>query len=117
MRRWIWLLAAVLAGAVASASAQAEDTLRAVLSNGIILSTEGHAVAIQYHEDGTYSGVFRGVAFEGLWRVEGAEICTMSSMSPIESCIEYPAGKKPGDVFEVTSPSLGVIDIRIIAPS
>jgi hypothetical protein len=49
----------------------------------------------------------------GKWRIDGTKLCTLNSMNPTETCIEYPAGKKPGDEFKVTNPMLGEVSVTI----
>lgn len=97
----------------APAGAQTQDTLRAVISNGVQLTLGRHAVMIEYHEDGTYSGQQAGLVVEGNWRVEGESLCVRSDLSLVETCTVYPPGKRPGDTFEVTSPALGQVSVTI----
>ena len=90
------------------------DTLRAMIRHGVILTSQGHSIPVTYKEDGTYSGEVSDVTFSGTWRIEEeARMCTASSLSPLETCTYYPAGMAPGDTFEVTSATLGRIRITI----
>ena len=93
--------------------ADMSDTLAAVTTKGVVLTTQGYGIAITYAEDGTYSGDAMGTVFTGKWRAEGDELCTSSSMSPTETCTTYPEGKGAGDSFEVTNPTLGKVAVKI----
>ncbi|MEQ8558709.1 MAG: hypothetical protein RIB03_10370 [Henriciella sp.] len=109
------LTVAIAAAAIIAptALAQGNDTLRAVVANGVVINVGKHAIPISYKEDGTYSGAASGASFAGKWRIDGAKLCTISEMSPSETCTTYPDGMGPGDEFEVTNPSLGKVTVRI----
>ncbi|WP_139792341.1 hypothetical protein [Henriciella litoralis] len=99
-----------------SASAQASDTLTAIIQNGATFSTQGFKINVNYAEDGTFSGDAAGSDFSGTYRIEGDQLCTSSSLSSSETCTEYPPGKAPGDTFEVSSPTMGTITVLINSP-
>ncbi|WP_300375816.1 hypothetical protein [Henriciella sp.] len=109
------LLLPIWTGGTASAQdINPNDTLQAVIRHGVILNSQGHSIPITYREDGTYSGEVSGVTFSGNWRLkQEARMCTSSSLSPLETCAYYPEGMAPGDTFEVTSATLGLIRITI----
>lgn len=113
MRRFLVSGLIVSSLMVPPALAQASDTLKVLVAKDAVLTTQGYSIPIDYHEDGTYSGEAMGSAFTGEWRIEDTKLCTRSSMSPGETCTEYPTGKTAGDEFEVTSPTLGIVTIRI----
>lgn len=96
-----------------SAAAQASDTLRYVISRGVVLTVQGHTIPMVFNEDGTYSGEAADAAFKGTWRVEGESLCTASLMSQMETCVSYPPGKRPGERFDVISPTLGRVVVII----
>ncbi len=106
-------LAAVAAVLVGTAAAEDLDTLVAVTTNGVVLTTSGYSIDIDYADDGTYSGSVMGSAFTGKWNIDGDQLCTSSSLAPTETCTTYPAGKGPGDSFEVENPTLGTVTVKI----
>lgn len=110
-----FVLAAVLSVGLAAPVAMAEpgDTLQVLVANDAVITAQGYAIPIDYNEDGTYSGEAMGSAFTGKWRIDGNKLCTSSSLSPTESCTEYPEGKGAGDEFTVTSPTLGAVTVKI----
>lgn len=119
MQHLIWistLCALALAGPAARAQSASIDTLYYVVREGIVMTVQGHVIPIDYAEDGTFSGAASGTRFEGTYRLEGNRICTASSLSMSETCTAYPEGKRPGDEFEVTSPALGSVRVRIRTP-
>lgn len=111
-------LAATLAlGLAAPALAQEPTTLDYVTTKGTVLkgSMQGMDLTLPmtYKADGTYSTTVMGQTGGGTWRIDGDKLCTVSQMNPNESCIAYPAGKKPGDEFTVTHPMLGEVSVTI----
>ena len=86
------------------------DTLQEVTTRGIVLTAGGMDIDVTYTPDGKFTAMDGQVT--GTWRIDGAKLCTTSNFQPEESCTEYPAGKKSGDSFEVTSPQ-GAATIRI----
>jgi hypothetical protein len=98
------------------ASAQSADTLAAMVRNGATFSTQGIKINVDYAEDGTFSGDAAGTDFTGTYRIVGDQLCTSSSLATSETCTVYPPGKAPGDMFEVSSPTMGTLTVRINDP-
>lgn len=113
MKKPLLVAATALAFTAPFALAEGNATLKSLIAKDAEITTQGLAIPIDYNEDGTYSGVAMGTGFTGTWRIEGNSLCTTSSMSPAESCTEYPEGKSAGDEFEVTSPTLGAVKVKI----
>ena len=106
-----FLTVAVIAVALAApAFAQTPTTLSEVTTKGITLSASGFEVDVAYKPDGTFSAMEDQIT--GKWRIDGEKLCTSSNMSPNEECTAYPAGKKSGDSFDVTS-TQGTATIKI----
>lgn len=97
-------------------AAPAIDTLYFVVRDGIVMSTQGHTMVIDYNDDGTFSGDVSGSAFEGTYRLDGARLCATSSLAASETCITYPEGMQSGDTFDAVSPALGGVRIHIRTP-
>ncbi|HEX5005623.1 MAG TPA: hypothetical protein VFV70_00840 [Hyphomonadaceae bacterium] len=91
--------AAVLA---APAIAQESTTLQYVTTKSVVMKVAGMEIPVSYKPDGTFSAMDGQVT--GKWKIVGETMCSSSNMDPNETCITYPAGKKPGDEFEVISP-------------
>jgi hypothetical protein len=111
MRKIIACLAIVAFAAPAFA-----DTLKEVTTKGILLSAQGFELDVAYKTDGTFVVSMPGDATAlatGKWRIDGEKLCTVSDMNPSETCVAYPAGKKPGDEFKVTNPMLGEVTVTI----
>ncbi|WP_156807888.1 hypothetical protein [Henriciella marina] len=106
---------AILAVGV-SAQSPSIDTLYFVMRDGVVMTTQGHVIQIDYNEDGSFSGEAAGTKFEGTYRLDGARLCSTSSLATSETCTAYPEGMKSGDEFEVVSPALGSVRIRIRTP-
>lgn len=113
MRARLIIFLLLAAGPAMPAAGQAERTLNAVITRGVVLTTPDYEIPITYAPDGTYSGQLGETAFQGRWRIEGAQLCASSSMSPTETCTEYPPGMGPGDAFEVNNPALGRVTVTI----
>ncbi|MFT3723004.1 MAG: hypothetical protein QM773_05390 [Hyphomonadaceae bacterium] len=109
MKRIIAACAALTAIA-APAFAQQPTTLQEVTTKGIILQVQGMDIDVAYKPDGTFSAMDGQVT--GKWRIDGEKLCTSSNMSPNEECTVYPAGKKSGDSFDLTSDQ-GTATIKI----
>jgi hypothetical protein len=111
------IIAGVVLALTAPAFAQAATTLQNVTTKGTVIKADmqGQALelAMSYKADGTYSMNAMGQAIPGKWRIDGDKLCTVSEMNPTESCIAYPAGKKPGDEFKLTHPMLGEMTVKI----
>lgn len=113
-----YLLAAAAAIAVAMpAFAQEATTLQNLTTKGGVLKAEMQGTPIElpmsYKADGTYATSAMGQEISGNWRVDGDKLCTKNSMSPNETCIAYPEGKKPGDEFTVEHPMFGTVTVKI----
>src|SRR5689334_236238 len=108
MRKLIAL--AAVAALAAPALAQTSTTLQEVTTKGIVIDIQGMLIDVTYKPDGTFTAMDDQVT--GKWRIDGEKLCTSSNMSPAEECIAYPAGKKSGDSFDLTSPQ-GTATIKI----
>jgi hypothetical protein len=111
MRFATLISAAAIAAFAVPALAQAparNDTVTAIIAHGAVASVGGMDYAITYKADGTYEG--NGGELSGAFKAEGNKICL--DIMGMESCTEYPAGKKSGDAFEVQSP-FGPMQIKI----
>jgi len=111
----------LLTGAVVAAFAslalaqEAPTTLQNVTTRGIVIQAYGLDIPVSYTPDGKFSGGPPGQTVEGVWRIDGDKLCTRVAGDP-EVCAVYPAGKKPGDVFDVEGalgPQLGVVKVTI----
>ncbi len=90
------------------------DTLSEILSKGVSMSVAQMGITgdVAYKADGTFSG-FDG-QYEGTYKVDGAKLCTTSAaVGEDNACIEYPTGKKTGDKFKITHPTVGEIEVTI----
>jgi len=105
-----------LSSAGLSAQEPAIDTLYFVVRDGIVMTAQGHAIAMDFNEDGKFEGVAAGTSFAGTYRLDGAQLCTTSQLAASETCTAYPEGMEPGDEFEVVSPALGSVRVRIRTP-
>ena len=116
MKRTLMIAGACVALA-APALAQEMTTLQYVTTKGTVVKANMQGTALElpmkYAADGTYTTNAMGQELKGKWRIDGDKLCTLNDMNPTESCIAYPAGKKPGDSFKVTNPMLGEVDITI----
>ena len=99
--------AAVLAAPVV---AQEPTTLQYVTTKSVIMKVGGMEIPVTYKPDGTFTAMDGAVT--GKWKVVGETMCSTNNMDPNEACISYPAGKKPGDEFEIQSPQ-GPVTILI----
>ena len=110
-------LATVALAFAAPAFAQDKTTLEYVTTKGTVVKANAQGTDLElpmsYKADGTYTTSAMGQEISGKWRIDGDKLCTVNSMSPSESCIAYPAGKKPGDEFKVTNPMLGEVSVTI----
>lgn len=116
MKRTLIIAGACIALA-APALAQEMSTLQYVTTKGTVVKANMQGTALElpmkYNADGSYSTSAMGQEIKGKWRIDGDKLCTLSDMNPTESCVAYPAGKKPGDTFKVTNPALGELDVTI----
>ena len=116
MKRTIIIAGAILALG-APALAQEPTTLQHVTTKGTVIKADMQGTPLElpmkYNADGTYTTNAMGQELKGKWRIDGDKLCTLSDMNPTETCIAYPAGKKPGDEFKVTNPMLGEVTVKI----
>ena len=107
MRR---ILLAAAAFAIAGATPVFAGTLEEVVAHGIVLTVQGMDIDVAYTPDGKFTAL--GGQVTGAWRIDGDKLCTTSNFEPAENCVAYPAGKKSGDSFDLTTPQ-GSVTIRI----
>lgn len=116
MKRILFVAGAALALA-GPALAQEMSTLQYVTTKGTVIKANMQGTDLElpmtYKADGTYTTSAMGQTVAGKWRIDGDKLCTVSDMNPTESCVAYPAGKKPGDEFKVTNPNLGELTVKI----
>lgn len=116
MKKTLIIAGAVLALA-APAFAQDKTTLEYVTTKGTVIKAQAQGMDLTlpmtYKADGTYSTEVMGQTGGGKWRIDGEKLCSISEMNPSETCIAYPAGKKPGDEFKITHPMLGEASVTI----
>jgi hypothetical protein len=86
----------------APAFAQEPTTLQYVTTKSVVMKVAGMEIPVTYKADGTFTAMDGQVT--GKWKIVGEKMCSTSNMDPNETCIAYPAGKKPGDEFELISP-------------
>jgi hypothetical protein len=109
MRAFLPLIALIFVTPM-QAAAQEPTTLQYVTTKGVVMKVSGLDVPVTYTADGKFTAM-NGV-ITGSWRIEGDKMCSKSSVEPNESCVTYPAGKKPGDEFELAGPQ-GPFHIKI----
>lgn len=112
------ITAGLLSLFAAPSFAQGMTTLQYMLAKGVVVhasSRQGQPLDMQvtYKDDGTSTMTVMGQQLDGKWRVEGEKFCTVNAMNPTESCFDIPPGKKPGDVFKVTTPAFGEATVTI----
>jgi hypothetical protein len=116
MKRTLIIAGAILALG-APAIAQEQTTLQYVTTKGTVIKADMQGTALElpmkYAADGTYTTNAMGQELKGKWRIDGDKLCTVNDMNPSETCVAYPAGKKPGDEFKVTNPMLGEVTVKI----
>jgi hypothetical protein len=114
MKKLLIITGALLALA-APAFAQEPTTLQNVTTKGTVIKADAGGQALElpmtYKADGTYSTNAMGQAIQGKWKIDGDKLCTESDAGA--GCTAYPAGKKPGDTFKVTHPTLGEVTVTI----
>jgi hypothetical protein len=97
------LIGAALATAVgAPAFADELSTLDHVTTKGVMMKVMGMDIDVSYTPDGKMTAF--GGQVTGTWKRNGDTMCSTNSMDPAEVCVTYPAGKKPGDQFELVGP-------------
>jgi hypothetical protein len=102
--------AAMISVLVAPAFAQELTTLQYVTTKSVIMKVGGMDIPVAYTPDGKFTAM--DGAITGAWKIVGEKMCSTNSMEPTEVCIGYPAGKKPGDEFEIAGPQ-GPLIIKI----
>ncbi len=111
------MIAGAMLALATPAIAQEQTTLQYVTTKGTVVKADMQGTALElpmkYAADGTYTTNAMGQEMKGKWRIDGDKLCTVNEMSPSESCVAYPAGKKPGDEFKVTNPMLGEVTVKI----
>jgi hypothetical protein len=101
----------LLAAAFAALSTPAwADTMDEMVKHGIVLIIQGQEIDVAYTADGKFTAADGQVT--GAWRKDGDKICTTSNVDPNDTCVVFPADKKSGDTFDVTSDQ-GTATIRI----
>lgn len=98
-----WIVALALAVPVAPPPASAPDTLKAVTTRGMTVTTPDVVMVVTFEPNGLYSAMDGRIV--GSWRIDGDRLCTTSNIEPAESCAAYPKGLGPGDEFEADLPS------------
>lgn len=98
-------------GLTALGQEPASDTLQAITTKGMVLTVSGFDIEMSFSPDHRFTAM-EG-ALTGKWRVDGKSLCTTGDADSVESCTEYPVGKKSGDTFEVTNPQGAAFAIRI----
>src|SRR5262245_41295717 len=116
MKRILILAGACIALAAPAFGAPPNDTLAAVVAKGTVIKANIQGMelelAMAYKADGNYTASVMGQeAGGGTYTVDGDKLCTKSQLG--EGCTVYPAGKKPGDSFKITSPTLGEATVTI----
>jgi hypothetical protein len=99
--RFLTAIAAILVAAPAAA-AQEPTTLHYVTTKGVVMKLTGLDIPVVYTPDGKFTAMHGAIT--GTWKVNGDVMCSKNSIEPNEVCITYPAGKKPGDEFELAGP-------------
>ena len=100
----------IIAALAAPALGQEPTTLQYVTTKGSILKIPGMDIPVTYTPDGKFSAMDGQVT--GTWKIVGETLCVTTTYEPAEACTLYPAGKKPGDEFEINSPQ-GTVSIQI----
>lgn len=104
-----FLIAAVLAP-LAFALPAGAGTIDEIVAHGMVLTIQGMDIDVTYTPDGKFTAMDGQIT--GTWKKDGDRMCTTSNFQPDESCTAYPADKKSGDSFEITSPQ-GSATIKI----
>ena len=108
MSRCFILSTAVLLGLIVATPVVA-DTLSEVTSHGIVLTLGDMDIDVTYTPDHKFTAMEGQVT--GAWRIDGDKLCTTTPEQG-ETCSVYPADKKSGDTFEVSSEQ-GSAKVRI----
>jgi len=114
MKLRMMALATAMIATPALAQTAPSDTISEMIAKGVTISVAQMGVTgdVAYKADGTFSG-FDG-QYEGTYKVDGAKLClTAPAVGQDNACVEYPTGKKSGDKFKVTDPSVGELEVTI----
>ena len=116
MKRTLIIAGMIAALATPAFAAPPNDTLAVVIAKGTVIKAniqgQDLELAMAYKADGTYTASVMGQqAGGGTYTADGEKLCTKSDLG--EGCTVYPAGKKAGDSFEITSPTLGKATVTI----
>ena len=104
------LIATAAVGLALAASPALADTLKEVVSHGIILTLGDMDIAVTYTPDGKFTAMDGQVT--GAWRIDGDKLCTSSNFDPNETCVAYPKDKKSGDSFVIEG-AQGSVQVKI----
>jgi hypothetical protein len=90
------------------------DTFAAVLERGVTYNfiDRGEQGDIAFGLDGAFSGF--GGLYKGTFELQGNQMCLTSAiLGERHACVEYPTGKRSGDVFRIAHPEQGEIEVTI----
>lgn len=93
----------ICAAAAAVAMPAFADTLKEMTAKGIQYEVQGQVFTITFTPDGKFAD--KDSNLEGTWKIADGKLCTVSNLVPNEECLAFPADKKSGDKFEITSAS------------
>lgn len=96
-----------------AASAQSganADTYREILAHGVVIVLPEMEIDVKFTADGKFTAL--GGQSSGVWKIDGERLCSTPNETLMETCGVYPAGKKSGDMFEITAPT-GRVLVRI----
>jgi hypothetical protein len=98
------------APAVAQTPPANADTYTQVVAHGVVIVTPGLEIDVTFTPDGKFTAL--GGLSKGVWRIDGEKMCSTPEETMMETCGVYPAGKKSGDAFEISTPT-GRVPVRI----
>ena len=98
----VLLIVSALVAPAFAQGAPEKTTLEWLTTKGSVLKVAGMEFPTTYTPDGKFSAADGRVT--GTWKIVGDTLCVAVTPDPAESCTLYPAGKKPGDEFEIVSP-------------
>jgi hypothetical protein len=97
MRNAIAALAGV--AGLALAGSAAAGTLQEVTTHGMVVTIADMDIDVSFTPDGKFTALNGAVT--GAWKIDGDKLCTTTEQG--ENCTTYPADKKSGDTFEITT--------------
>ena len=110
MRKFVIAAAALMCAGAAFAQTAAEgSTLANVIAKGAVFDVQGMEIEMTFRPDGSFDG---GGLFGGKYKVDGKKLCLEITDFGVNTCSEYPDGKKSGDAFEITT-DMGPMNVRI----